>query len=118
VNGQTTWADLPMGLQVAAIVLAVVQLGLQIVALVSVLRTPEERLHTGKRWLWLVVVILGGLVGAVVYLAAGRRPSPAEDPVLSGTETGPAPDRGRQAADLLYGKPKEHKEEEDKGNRE
>jgi len=69
-----------------------------------VLRTPGERLLTGKRGLWLVVVVLGGLVGAVAYLGAGRRPPPAANTART---AGASPaDRGRRAADLLYGKPK------------
>lgn len=39
----------------------------------NAVRTPgEERLLTGRRWLWLLVVLAGGLVGALIYLAVGQ----------------------------------------------
>ncbi len=84
---------------VAILALAVVQLALQIYALVDLAR--RRRVTGGKRWIWLAVILFGNLVGAIVYLAIGRAVPPAAEPEH---EPGAGPgDRARAAADLLYG---------------
>ncbi len=117
MNELRTWTDIPTELQVALILLAVIQLGVQITAVVSILRTPVERLLTGKRWLWLLVVLAGGLVGAIVYRAIGRLPPQAQDPMRSQEVNGPTPDRGKRAAELLYGESEEPREADNQENR-
>jgi hypothetical protein len=91
------------------VVLGLTQLTLQILALVSLFRTPQERLVTGRRWVWLLVIAVG-VVGAVVYFAAARRPALADDP-LGTTGEGQSPDtKAHRAADLLYGDPADRKD--------
>ncbi len=97
-----TWGDLPAWAIVAIAFLALVQVGLQALALLIALRTPPDRLLTGRRWVWIVVIALG-LVGAIVFLAAARKPAPAPDPVNTAPDLDR--DRARRAADLLYGSP-------------
>ncbi|GAB4306821.1 MAG: hypothetical protein Kow0097_06560 [Candidatus Bipolaricaulota bacterium] len=99
--GNVAWADLPALALGAIVALGVVQLSLQVLALVTVFRTPEERLVTGRRWVWVAVVALGQLVGAIVFLAAARKPTPAPDPVSTAPDA--ERDGARRAADLLYG---------------
>ena len=75
----------------------VVQLGLMIWSLVDLVGRPAQRLR-GPKWLWAVIIVLGELVGPIVYLLIARLPEAAEAPPA-------APDSGRAAAaaDVLYG---------------
>ena len=50
--------------------LIVLQLGLQIWALVDLAK--REATH-GPKWLWVVIIVLGELLGAVIYFIAGRK---------------------------------------------
>ncbi len=49
---------------------AIIQLGLLIVALVDVLRRPRVR-HLPK-WGWILIIVFVNLIGPIVYLIAGR----------------------------------------------
>jgi hypothetical protein len=33
----------------------------------------REHVTGGNKWVWLAVILIGGTVGQIVYLAAGRR---------------------------------------------
>jgi len=94
--------DLSPAMQLAIAALIVVQLTLQISALVSLVRTPVERISLGgRKWVWALVIVLGEVIGPIIYFAAGRLPAAAEEHA----ETTPAADRARLAADTLYGAP-------------
>ena len=75
----------------------VVQLSLMIWALVDISRRPVARLR-GPRWLWVVVIIFGELIGPIIYLVVARLPESVD--VAPQT---PAADRVTTAADALYG---------------
>lgn len=49
--------------------LALIQLGLMVYCLVDLARRERTR---GPKWLWALIVILGELIGPVVYLIVGR----------------------------------------------
>lgn len=79
--------------------LALVQIVLQVVALVQLSRTPAERVTlSGRRWLWVLIIVFGELIGAIVWFAAGRKPTGA-------TDSGLAPEASARdsAIDTLYG---------------
>lgn len=98
------WRDIPAGLQVAIAIYLVIQIGIEVYALVDLLRTPAQRVVGGRKWLWALLILLVNLVGAVVYLVAGKRPAPAEDPARTSADAShSAEDRARRAAELLYG---------------
>lgn len=84
----TTFAlsELPLWALIALGVLIVVQLTLQVIALVDLSRRPAVQVVSGRKWVWLVVIVLlsSGGIGAIVYLAAGRKPAEATDPALVG----------------------------------
>ena len=82
---------------VAAVVLAlaVVQVATQAYALVDLVRRKGVR--GGKKWVWAIVATLGGLLGAIVYLAVGR--SPMEVDV---SDSGAGGEAARRAVDVLY----------------
>lgn len=80
-------------------VVAAAQLTLQIVALVMLVHTPRERVVFGQRWPWVLIIVLGSLIGSVVFLAAGRRgPGSAEEPIPE-----PAGDAVTRTVRSLYG---------------
>ena len=75
-----------------------------VIALLDLYRRPVEQVLGGRKWVWLLVILLinSGL-GAVVYLLAGRRAAPAVD----APPAQPATERAAAAADALYGAPKD-----------
>lgn len=98
-----TVADLPLGGLVGIGVLGLVQVSLQVLALLTAFRTPEERLAGGKRWIWILIVVFGQLLGAILFLAVARRPAPDEDPLRREDTASSVDARARRAADVLYG---------------
>jgi hypothetical protein len=52
--------------------LIVIQLGLMIFALVDIFRREKTR---GPKWLWIVVVVLGEMIGPILYFVVGREES-------------------------------------------
>jgi hypothetical protein len=50
--------------------LVLLQLTLMIVALVDLIR--REKTH-GPKWVWVLVIILGEIIGPVIYLIFGRK---------------------------------------------
>lgn len=85
---------------VAAILVALLalQLATQLYALVDLAR--RETVRGGRKWPWVVVVALGNLPGAIVYLAAGRAEPPAHDPKVGAGAVDT--DAARRAVDVLY----------------
>jgi hypothetical protein len=61
--------------QILAIVvpLVVIQLALMVIALRDLMR-PERRVRGNSKLLWGIVIVLGELVGPLVYFAVGREP--------------------------------------------
>jgi hypothetical protein len=59
-------------------------------ALVDAIRVPDDSMYkAGTKLIWVLVILVGGFVGAIVYLAVGRpsvtrppasRPSPLDQP--------------------------------------
>ena len=49
--------------------IVLLQLILMIVALVDLIRREKTR---GPKWLWTIVIVLGELIGPIVYLIFGR----------------------------------------------
>lgn len=81
--------------------LVLVQIGLQAFALVTIFRTEESRLRWGKRWIWLAIVLVGELLGPILFFAAGRLDAPVDEALGSG------PSAPEKSLDVLYGGKKE-----------
>ena len=99
MKGLDSLLSLPPAALAALGVLAAVQIALDVIALVDLARRPTERLTIASKWFWVAIIIVISMIGAIVYLAAGRRTGPAAEtrPVA------PAAMRAADAADLLYG---------------
>jgi hypothetical protein len=97
--------ELSPGLVVLIGAVVVVQVGLLVAALVDLLRRPDEAVTGGRRWVWVVVVVLVQTIGPLVYFAAGRRPRPVADPQPARPAS--PEDPARRTVELLYGPPEE-----------
>jgi hypothetical protein len=49
--------------------IVVLQLGLQVVALIDVARREKTK---GPKWVWVLVIIFGEILGSVIYFIIGR----------------------------------------------
>jgi len=92
---------LPTAALVALGVLLVVQLSLQVFAIVDLVKRSADGL-TLPKWVWVAIIVLGEILGPIIYLAAGRKPVTAVEVAPRGN----AASRGADAADALYGPPK------------
>ena len=83
---------------IAIIALGIIQLTLQIWALVDLIRRPASE---KRKVVFALVIVLAGLVGAIAYLAVGRPMLEADGHAAS---TGAGTDAARKRAlDQLYG---------------
>lgn len=99
-------ADIPVALLVAIGVIWVIEVALAVYALVNLYKLPVERVVTGKKWVWVLVILLVNLIGPIIYLVAGRKPAMAVDParqMATDAAVESRQDRATAAADLLYG---------------
>ena len=81
--------------------LVVVQLAVQLYALADLMR--RERVRGDRKWVRVLVIAFGNLVGAIAYLAIGRPPDDVDFPAggsAAGTAGG---ETARRAVDALYG---------------
>ena len=98
MNPQLT--DFPVGVVVVVVVLGIIQLTLDVVALVDLYRRPVDRVALGNKWVWVAIILLVNVLGAIIYLAAGRKPAPAGPVQLAPPSTA----RTEGIADSLYGR--------------
>ena len=54
-------------------ILVIVGIGIQIYALLDVARKPQESFTQWPKWAWLIIVILFGLIGSLVWVLWGRK---------------------------------------------
>ena len=94
-------AHLSAGLLAALALLGVANLGLMVMALVSLFSRSIESVRFGRRWPWAVLVVLVSWIGPLLYLAVGRIDAPLPDDTGAGEV--PAAERARRAVELLYG---------------
>jgi hypothetical protein len=84
-------------------VVGLVQLTLQVVALVQLVKTPGERVSLGgRKWAWALIIALGEIIGAVLWFVLGKTPVAAERDA-GAVDTAVR----RDAVDGLYGPAKE-----------
>jgi hypothetical protein len=90
---------LPPQLAVAIVALTVVQVSLQVVALVDLGR--RTAVAGGRKWVWALVIVAGAVLGVVAYLALGRLPN--EDRSGANEVGAGGESATRRALDQLYG---------------
>lgn len=71
--------DLPTSALITLGVVVVLQLTIQVVSLVVLARTSRERLVFERKWPWVIIIVFINFVGAIVFLAVGRRAAPVSD---------------------------------------
>lgn len=91
---------IPVGAVVALGVLAVVQITLDVIALVDLYRRPTKQVVFGNKWIWVAIVLLVNTVGPIIYLVVARRP--VAMPENAGPSASPTV-RTEDIADALYG---------------
>ncbi len=95
--GHPDLSTLPVGILVGLGVLVVVELALDVTALIDLSRRPVERVALGNKWVWVAIIVLVNPLGAILSLVLGRRPAAQVDEP-SRSEHGPT-----DIADALYG---------------
>jgi len=89
----------PVALLVALGIVLVLEIALDVIALVDLVRRPVERVTLGNKWIWAAVIVLVNLIGAILYFAIGRRPAAA-----GGGAGAAKPSRSSaEIAEALYG---------------
>jgi uncharacterized membrane protein len=82
--------------------LTAVQLAVQLYALADLAR--RDRVRGDRKWLWVLVIVLGNLVGAIIYLAIGPAPGEVDIPAGGSAASTAGGEAARHAVDALYGK--------------
>ena len=61
------------GIFILFALLALAALGFVILALVDALKVPEDSMYrSGSKLVWVLVILLGGFIGAIIYAVVGR----------------------------------------------
>ena len=50
-----------------------IQFGLQIYALIDLSRRSREQVRGGNKWLWVAIIVLGEILGPIVYFVVARK---------------------------------------------
>lgn len=81
----------------------VIQFGLAIYALLDLAR--RDRVAGGRKWVWVILILIGNIAGSALYLAVGRNAPPvvAEQPVSHLDVSLSHAERIRRGVDALYG---------------
>lgn len=83
--------------------LVVVQITLQVIALVQLVKTPAERVSIGgRKWAWALIILLVNTIGAIIWFFLGRTPAPADSAPSSAGKS-----ERSSAVDTLYGETRE-----------
>jgi hypothetical protein len=64
-------------MMVVITLISVASLGLTIYALIDILKVPDDsHFQTGNKLIWILVVVLIGCIGPIIYLAVGKPKGP------------------------------------------
>jgi len=94
VSAVPVWGLLALG------VLIIVEIALDVIALVDLYRRPVDQVVFANKWIWLAIILLVNTVGAIIYLVVGRKPAVATDDAAPPASTSAGTD---DIADILYG---------------
>jgi Phospholipase_D-nuclease N-terminal len=93
-------SELPVWALVALAVLVVAQITLDVIALVDLYRRPVDQVLLDNKWIWLAIILLANIVGAIIYLGVARKPAVLTD---DAAPVKPKTVGSDDIADLLYG---------------
>lgn len=93
-------SSLPSGVLAILAVLALAEVTLDVMALVSLARRPRSSVAFGNRWLWVAIIVLVNPVGGILYLAVGRKQVTLIEDLPGSASSGQSV---RSIADALYG---------------
>lgn len=93
-------ASIPSWMLVVLGVVAVTQISLDVIALIDLYRRDSSRVTLGNKWAWVAIILLLNLVGAILYLAIGRKPAPQGEEARVARQSRETTER---IADALYG---------------
>jgi hypothetical protein len=88
----------PTLIVIAAVVL--VEIALYVIALIDLYRRPTSQVVLDNKWVWLAIIVLVSGLGAIAYLAIGRKPAPPAE--MSGHAERPR-EQVENIVDSLYG---------------
>jgi phospholipase D-like protein len=93
-------SNVPGAVLVVLAALVLIEIGLDVVALVDLYGRPLAQVVTGNKWIWVAIIVLVGLLGPILYLAIARQPAV----VIEGSgPTGRPPKQVDKIVDSLYG---------------
>jgi len=90
---------LPTWMIATLVVFVIVQVGLEVYAIIDIIRRPADRITGNNKVLWVLLVLFVNLIGAIIYLVVGRKP----DVVTDARPVDTAPEVASNAVDTLYG---------------
>jgi hypothetical protein len=88
------WGLLALGL------LIIVEIALDVIALVDLYRRPVDHVVFANKWIWLAIILLVNTVGAIIYLVVARKPAILTEDAAPCAPTSVSVDI---IADTLYG---------------
>ena len=94
--------ELPVGALIFLGVLATVQVTLDAIALVDLARRPAQSVTLPSKWIWVAIILVVNLLGAILYFAIGRKPTTTAAPEFG--QPSPQTRSAAEIADALYGK--------------
>ncbi|MGZ4518323.1 MAG: PLD nuclease N-terminal domain-containing protein [Mycobacteriaceae bacterium] len=95
-----TVSAVPVWGLVALGVLVVVQITLDVIALLDLYRRPTQQVVFGNKWIWVAIVLLVNTLGAIIYLVAARKPPVLTENAVASSEPSV---RTEKVAEALYG---------------
>ncbi len=98
-------STVPLGVLIGLAVVLLLEIAFDVVALVDLHRRPVTTVAFGNKWIWVALIILINLIGAILYFAIGRRPAQiVEQPAAESKRS------SIDIADALYGTTDEPKQ--------
>ena len=91
-------STIPVGVLIGLGAVLLLEIALDVAALVDLYRRPVATVALGNKWIWVALIVLINLIGPILYFAIGRKPAATVDM--------PAPESIRSQAEIvdsLYG---------------
>ena len=93
-------STLPAGALAALVALALVAITLDVIALLDLYRRPTSQVVFANKWIWVAIILLVNILGAIIYVAAARKPAVLTNDAAPSQSTSARTDN---IADALYG---------------